>query len=74
MTLRRCRAWAAAVLLIGAAIPDMWLRRAILRRQEEIQFALPDAMDLSVIAVEAGDGDELGAAQRRGGQTQAFPK
>ena len=43
-------------IFIGAVIPDLWLRRAILRRQEEIQFALPDAMDLAVIAVEAGLG------------------
>ena len=43
-------------IFIGAVIPDLWLRRAILRRQEAIQFALPDAMDLAVIAVEAGLG------------------
>jgi len=43
-------------IFIGAVIPDLWLRRAIIRRQEEIQFALPDAMDLAVIAVEAGLG------------------
>ena len=43
-------------IFIGAVIPDLWLRRAIARRQEAIQFALPDAMDLAVIAVEAGLG------------------
>ena len=43
-------------VFLGAAIPDMWLRRAIGRRQEYIQFGLPDAMDLAVIAVEAGLG------------------
>ena len=43
-------------IFIGAVIPDLWLRRAVLRRQEEIQYALPDAMDLAVIAVEAGLG------------------
>jgi len=43
-------------LLLGAALPDLWLRRAIRQRQEELQFALPDAMDLAVIAVEAGLG------------------
>ncbi|HET9218599.1 MAG TPA: type II secretion system F family protein, partial [Terriglobia bacterium] len=46
----------AISLFLGAAIPDLWLRRAIQRRQENIQFGLPDAMDLSVIAVEAGLG------------------
>jgi len=43
-------------VFIGAAIPDLWLRRAIQKRQESIQFGLPDAMDLAVIAVEAGLG------------------
>jgi tight adherence protein C len=43
-------------LFLGAAAPDIWLRRAISRRQENIQYALPDAMDLAVIAVEAGLG------------------
>jgi tight adherence protein C len=43
-------------VFLGAALPDLWLRRAIRRRQEDIQFALPDAMDLAVIAVEAGLG------------------
>jgi tight adherence protein C len=43
-------------LFLGAAIPDMWLRRAMGRRQEAIQFGLPDGMDLAVIAVEAGLG------------------
>jgi tight adherence protein C len=46
----------AVSLLLGAAIPDLWLRTAIDRRKMSIQFALPDAMDLSVIAVEAGLG------------------
>jgi tight adherence protein C len=43
-------------VFLGAAIPDMWLRRVIQRRQENIQYGLPDAMDLAVIAVEAGLG------------------
>src|SRR6185295_4971215 len=40
----------------GAALPDLWLRSAIVKRKEAIQLALPDAMDLAVIAVEAGLG------------------
>ena len=43
-------------IFLGAAIPDMWLRHAIARRKEAIQHSLPDAMDLAVIAVEAGLG------------------
>src|SRR4029453_11931838 len=34
-------------LFLGAAIPDMWLRRAITRRQVNIQYGLPDAMALA---------------------------
>lgn len=46
----------AVSLLVGAALPDLWLRNAMTRRKQDIQFALPDAMDLAVIAVEAGLG------------------
>ena len=46
----------AVSLLVGAALPDLWLRSAIVKRKEAIQLALPDAMDLAVIAVEAGLG------------------
>jgi tight adherence protein C len=43
-------------LLGGAALPDIWLARRIARRQAAIRHALPDAMDLAVIAIEAGLG------------------
>jgi len=43
-------------VFLGAVIPDLWLKRAIRQRQDAIQFALPDAMDLAVIAIEAGLG------------------
>ena len=43
-------------VFIGAVIPDLWLKRAIRQRQANIQHALPDAMDLAVIAIEAGLG------------------
>ena len=46
----------ALTIFMAAAIPDLWLRKAITRRQQAIQHALPDAMDLAVIAVEAGLG------------------
>jgi tight adherence protein C len=41
---------------LGAALPDLWLNWAIRRRQERIQLALPDALDLQVVCVEAGLG------------------
>ena len=50
----------------GAAIPDIWLKRRIDRRMENIQHALPDAMDLAVVSVEAGLG--LDQALMRVGQ------
>ena len=40
----------------GAALPDIWLKRRIQQRMENIQHALPDAMDLAVVSVEAGLG------------------
>lgn len=43
-------------VFLGAALPDLWLNRAIRRRQERIQLALPDALDLQVVCVEAGLG------------------
>ena len=43
-------------IIIGAAIPDIWLKRRIERRKINIQHGLPDAMDLAVISVEAGLG------------------
>jgi tight adherence protein C len=53
-------------ILGGAAIPDLWLKSRIGRRKENIQHALPDAMDLAVISVEAGLG--LDQALMRVGQ------
>ena len=53
-------------VVLGALVPDLWLKRAIAQRREAIQCALPDAMDLAVIAVEAGLG--LDQALMRVGQ------
>jgi len=43
-------------VLAGAALPDIWLKARMERRKENIQDALPDAMDLAVVSVEAGLG------------------
>jgi tight adherence protein C len=47
-------------VVIGAAIgylfPALWLRSKIRRRQDEVVKALPDALDLLTICVEAGLG------------------
>jgi tight adherence protein C len=39
---------------VGFMLPDIWLSRRITRRQEELMNALPDALDMLTIAVEAG--------------------
>jgi tight adherence protein C len=53
--------------LVGAVIgffgPVMWLRQKVNKRRKEIQLALPDAMDLLTIAVEAGLGFDAAMAR-----------
>jgi tight adherence protein C len=41
---------------VGFYLPNLWLARQSAKRQEEIRLALPDALDLMVICVEAGQG------------------
>ena len=42
--------------LIGFLAPDMWLTWAVRKRQHVIRLALPDALDLLVVCIEAGLG------------------
>jgi tight adherence protein C len=46
----------ALPVLFGALIPDMALSRLIQRRKMNLQRAIPDALDLAVVCVEAGLG------------------
>jgi len=48
--------WVLIAILFGAMIPDFWMSRRIKRRKENIQLAIPDALDLTVVCVEAGLG------------------
>jgi tight adherence protein C len=43
-------------VLLGAMVPDFWMSRRIKQRKENIQLAIPDALDLTVVCVEAGLG------------------
>ena len=43
-------------VLLGAMVPDFWMSRRIKHRKENIQLAIPDALDLTVVCVEAGLG------------------
>ena len=45
-----------AFAALGFYLPNIWLSRQTSKRQEEIRLALPDALDLMVICVEAGQG------------------
>ena len=44
------------VALLGYYLPDIWLRQKTDKRKERLLKALPDALDLLVIGVEAGMG------------------
>ena len=44
------------VALLGFYLPDIWLRQKTDKRRENILKALPDALDLLVVCVEAGMG------------------
>lgn len=46
----------AACSVVGFFLPNLWLRRKITDRQEEIQKYMADAIDILAISVEAGQG------------------
>lgn len=50
-------------LLLGFFLPDMWLSSLISRRQRDVFRAMPDALDLLTIAVEAGLGFDAAMAK-----------
>jgi tight adherence protein C len=47
---------AVAAPALGFMLPQFMLKRRVTRRQESIRLALPDALDLAIICVEAGLG------------------
>lgn len=44
----------ALSIFLGALLPDFWLMMKARKRKDRIQLALPDALDLEVVSVEAG--------------------
>lgn len=48
--------WCLALAALGYLLPDIWLTRAVKKRQKKIRKGIPDAIDLLVICVEAGLG------------------
>lgn len=48
--------YTALSVFLGALLPDIWLKWKAARRQDQIQFGLPDSLDLLVVCVEAGLG------------------
>ncbi len=63
MDLTTSALFSGAGLAIGYVLPSFWLGSKIKGRQKEITQAMPDALDLLVIAVEAGLGFDA-AVQR----------
>ena len=61
-----------AVVAAGLFVPHWWLLRRVKVRHEEISGALPNALDLMVVCVEAGLG--LDATFQRLAQEQQFTK
>ena len=49
-------AWFIVLVAGGFLAPDLWLSGAVTRRRERVRLALPDALDLLVICMEAGLG------------------
>lgn len=62
--------WAFALTVVGYLVPDAILSSKVRKRQERIRRALPDAMDLLVICVDAGLG--LDQAMLRVGEQLAL--
>lgn len=48
--------WFIIMAAVGFFAPDFWLSSAVSRRREKVRLALPDAIDLLVICMEAGLG------------------
>ncbi|WP_263365936.1 type II secretion system F family protein [Edaphobacter bradus] len=48
--------WVLVCGVVGYFLPDLWLSSAITRHREAVRLAMPDALDLLIICMEAGLG------------------
>lgn len=48
--------WFVAMAVVAFLGPDLWLSHAVDKRRDKIRLALPDALDLLIICMEAGLG------------------
>src|SRR6266498_4078552 len=55
--------WPLARTILGFFFPQLWLQSRINRRQNEVRKAMPDALDLLTICVEAGLGFDASMAK-----------
>jgi len=62
-SLKQSLLYSGAIGALGFYLPVLWLRSKIRKRQEEIIRALPDALDLLTICVEAGLGFDAAMSQ-----------
>ena len=58
--------WACLAIGLSYLAPDFWVSHLIRRRREQVRLALPDALDLMVVCVDAGLG--VDQALMRAGQ------
>ena len=64
---------AAVSIFLGIFLPDFWLTRRVNTRRERIQLAIPDALDLAVVCVEAGLGLDLALVRIAAELRQSHP-
>jgi tight adherence protein C len=62
-----------AAACIGYLLPTIWLKLAVRGRQDKIQKAVPDALDLLVTCVEAGLGLDIAIARVSSDISQTHP-
>lgn len=66
--------YVALSILFGALLPDLWLTRRIALRSDRLQVALPNALDLTVVCVEAGMGLDQALLRIGTEMSRGFPE